>query len=178
MNLLVPFDEKRARKVTVGRKAGAKKYNDDILLNIIEGIRPISAKDWERIASAYKDSTNESVLREYAVVKRYFIEKLCNNNKKPTGEAAPPVKVARAQRIYHAILAKSGCGNYGASSDDDDDEEDELLVEDDDHDDEGQTYEDVNHDAVAQTQTVNDVVPLGRDYDSQINAFPYCAYAT
>ena len=142
------------------------------------------------MGAAYKDSTNESVLREYAVVKRYFIEKLCNNNKKPTGEAAPPVKVARAQRIYHAILAKSGCGNYGASSDDDDDdddddydvddddEEDELLVEDDDHDDEGQTYEDVNHDAVAQTQTVNDVVPLGRDYDSQINAFPYCAYAT
>jgi hypothetical protein len=100
------------------------------------------------LGAAYKDSTNESVLREYAVVKRYFIEKLCNNNKKPTGEAAP-VKVGRAQHVYHAILAKSGCGNYGASSDVDDD-------------DEGQTYEDV-----AQTQTVNDVVPLRRAVGSR-----------
>jgi hypothetical protein len=60
------------------------KYNDSKLLSLIKNYLPSGSEDWKRIAMEYQNVTKEDKLRDYSDVKRYFIEKLCNKNKKGT----------------------------------------------------------------------------------------------
>lgn len=110
-------------------------YKAKILLNIVDRLEPIGSAQWMEVADKYKVDSGEGDLRDWQDLKRYFVEKLCDKNKKPTGESAPKPQVARAQAIYEKILRKEGCGIYGdeASS------EDEFEDEDEDDDDEEET---------------------------------------
>ena len=111
-------------------------YKAKILLDIVDRLEPIGSAQWMDVADRYKVDSGEGSLRDWQDLKRYFVEKLCDKNKKPTGESAPKPQVARAQAIYEKILRKEGCGIYGDEAasedefeDDDDDDEDEEDTE-------------------------------------------------
>ena len=98
-------------------------YKSRILLEVIRGVEPASKIGWERVAIEYKERSQEAVLRDYQDIKRYFIQKMCNSNKKITGESNAKKSVEDSQRVYNRILAKEGAGDYGDEDDDDDEEE-------------------------------------------------------
>ena len=65
----------------------------------------------------YKIAAQETVDREGPDMKRYFIQKLCNNGRKPTGNSGTNDTTRRAQEIYQRILCKENVGIYGDDSD-------------------------------------------------------------
>ena len=79
-----------------GRKT--PNYKSNILLEVIRGVEPASKIGWERLALEYKEKSQEGVLRDYQNIKRHFIQKMCNSNKKITGEAAAKKSVEDSQR--------------------------------------------------------------------------------
>ena len=93
-----------APKVGTGRGRGFPNYQKDILLNIISDLLPTGALAWQRVAERYRAGSGENSDREPADLKRFFVQKVCNNNKKPTGEASGDIK--RAQDIRRRILVK------------------------------------------------------------------------
>ena len=68
---------------------------------------------WETVTSEYWKQSCESNKRDPAEIKKYFITKLCNNNKKPTGKSTPDKFVSEAQKIYSRILENESADNYG-----------------------------------------------------------------
>jgi hypothetical protein len=131
-----------------GRKT--PNYKKDIVLNIVAAYEPVGMEEWTQVARDYRVMAKETIDRDPADVRRYFIEKLCNKNKKPTGVAAPDPITARAQKLYRAILVKSQAGSFGDSSDseveDDDDPviEEDAVGEDDYDEDVGEETDDIN----------------------------------
>ena len=114
----------------VGKRQGVVRYNKKILLDEIRKFKPISRLEWESVAINYQKLTGEKVIREVDDIKRQFITKMCDNNKKPTGKAAPKASVEAAQKVYRKMLEKSGAGNYGGSDDYDDDDSDDVNAND------------------------------------------------
>ena len=96
-----------------GRKS--PNYKNHILLEIIKGIEPAGRVDWERVAVRYQENSNEAVLRDYQDIKRHFIQKMCNSQKKVTGESSAVKLVQDSQNVYERILRKEGAGNYNSS---------------------------------------------------------------
>ena len=84
---------------------------------------PASKLGWEEVADDYKLSTKEEDLRGYENVKRHFIKKMCDSNKKVTGSSASHAAVLAAQKVYQEILEKEGGGDYGADNQRDDDDD-------------------------------------------------------
>ena len=70
-----------------GRVPGAKQYHKPTLYDLVAQYRPISSVMWDLVAAQYRARTGELKVRDN--VKRYFVQKCCNNNKKPTGQSAP-----------------------------------------------------------------------------------------
>ena len=52
-----------------GRKAGALKYDDKILLRIINAHLPSGSDEWEVVAAAYTEASREAVPRDGGHVK-------------------------------------------------------------------------------------------------------------
>eukprot|EP00602_Paraphysomonas_sp_CaronLab_P003978 CAMPEP_0185017820 /NCGR_PEP_ID=MMETSP1103-20130426/703_1 /TAXON_ID=36769 /ORGANISM="Paraphysomonas bandaiensis, Strain Caron Lab Isolate" /LENGTH=258 /DNA_ID=CAMNT_0027547401 /DNA_START=50 /DNA_END=822 /DNA_ORIENTATION=- len=100
-----------------GRRAGVPNYKKGIVLNIVNDILPSSSLDWVAVAERYKIAAQETVDREGPDMKRYFIQKLCNNGRKPTGNSGTNDTTRRAQEIYQRILCKENVGIYGDDSD-------------------------------------------------------------
>ena len=125
--------------MTGGRKS--PNYKTEILLRIVSRIQPASAAEWKRVAVDYKIDSHEVEERDGVDIKRHFIEKMCNRNKKVTGEASPKnALVKEAQRLYGLILKKEGAVDYGGSGSGSSDESDSSA--DDDYEDESNDYED------------------------------------
>ena len=68
------------------------------------------------VAKLYQKKSGELKLRDYNDVKRYCNVKLCNSNRKVTGQSSAPPITAEAQRIYNKTLQKMGTGDYGGGS--------------------------------------------------------------
>ena len=80
-----------------GRTKGAKNYQNSKLMEVVERILPTSSIAWKAVCIDYKIASGETIDRDYVDVKRYWNNKLCDNNRKPTGQSAPNVEVAKAQ---------------------------------------------------------------------------------
>ena len=106
-----------------GTRKGKPNYKSSILLKVVRSILPASKLGWEEVAEDYKLSTKEEDLRGYEDVKRHFIKKMCDSNKKVTGSSAPHTAVLAAQKVYQEILEKEGGGDYGADNQRDDDDD-------------------------------------------------------
>ena len=107
-------------------------YKAKILLDVVDFVLPIGSVQWQEVAQRYKAESGDADLRDWQDLKRYFVEKLCDKNRKPTGESAPKPQVARAQAIHEKMLRKEGAAVYGdeISSEDGNDDEDEEDDED------------------------------------------------
>jgi hypothetical protein len=66
-----------------GRTLGAKNYNRELLLSIINTWKPSSSVVWETVTEQYHKKSEEDKLRDPQEVKKYFITKMCNNGIKP-----------------------------------------------------------------------------------------------
>jgi hypothetical protein len=86
-------------KIAGGRGRGVPNYKKDVLMNIIADILPTGALAWQRVAERYRISSSENIDRDPADIKIFFIQKLCNNNKKPTGEASGEIKKPTGRRM-------------------------------------------------------------------------------
>lgn len=100
------------------RTKGSLRYDNGALLSLIAIVKPASVLQWKDVGQRYKAVSGEATVRDYDSLKRYFIQTLCNNHKKPTGSSAPPPQVAQAQEIYQQILAKQGSASIGSGLDD------------------------------------------------------------
>jgi hypothetical protein len=54
--------------------------------------------------------------RDAAGLKRFFIEKCCDRNKKPTGTSRPTELIRQSQKKYQRILMSADAAVYGYSS--------------------------------------------------------------
>lgn len=84
-------------------------YNNDVLLDTIANILPVSVEEWKLIAIGYQAVTGEPSMRNPAQLKRYFNEKLCG--KKLRGAAKPSrmmkTALAIAQQMEHKEFGHS-----------------------------------------------------------------------
>jgi hypothetical protein len=115
--------------------AGRPNYNKVVLANIVEKYLPDGSKKWDNVAAKYMEASGEALIRETTTLKRFWIEKCCNNNKKPSGgkltDAANDF-LQRCQGIHRMVLTNNGSSNAGNEGDSDDEDEDEDDNEDED----------------------------------------------
>ena len=132
-----------AGQVRPGRKPGAKKYKEDLLMRIIGNLLPSGMDEWTAVADQYVLAAQESLERDPVHIKRHFTQKMCDGFKKPTGSSVKSKNIEKAQKIYSEIMEKNNAevfgaddGDNGDDDDDDDDDEDETYDIDDEEDDE------------------------------------------
>lgn len=129
----------------MGPKRNHPNYKNEVLLAVISEVLPAGAQMWEDVASQYQIATGEIEKRDADVIKRHFNDKLCNGNKKPTGNSGDARNdlILRAQRIKLQILQNQAIGNVGSGvrndedgfgfdnddEDADDNEEEDFLTE-------------------------------------------------
>ena len=134
-----------------GRASGSVNYEKELLLNIIEAIIPDGAVGWKLVAERYFIASKDEVLRDYQVIKDYFIKNLCNQGKvKPTGKSSPSDLTQQAITIYAKIKDRMHSKVYGTESDEDEGRADEEVVSvddssDDDDDDDVDNDEEEDH---------------------------------
>ena len=101
-----------------GQVPGAKQYHKPTLYDLVAQYRPISSVMWDLVAAQYRARTGELKVRDN--VKRYFVQKCCNNNKKPTGQSAPDPFTEKCQNLWRSILASEDASDMGDSDSDED----------------------------------------------------------
>jgi hypothetical protein len=100
-----------------GRRSGFPNYKREILLNIINDILPVGQEHWKEVANRYKVAASENCVRDSVDLKRHFLEKLCDRNKKPTGVSSPKPEIQRVQKIYRRILQRENSCSIGEGND-------------------------------------------------------------
>ena len=111
-----PSPAPRHRGCTPGRP----NYQNNILISIIERLLPNGNEGWRLVALAYKEESGEEILRSEDDVKKNWVQKLCNNMKKPTGRMGTDAKdrINQCIGIERRILDKMTSGILEASSED------------------------------------------------------------
>jgi hypothetical protein len=89
-------------------------YNKSLLLELVKQFKPTCAAHWRLIAQAYQQRTGEAELRRPSSLKRFFIEKMCNNMKKPTGGGNQVI--LDSQTAWLSIIEREGAISYGVAS--------------------------------------------------------------
>lgn len=109
------------------RRNGAPNYRTDVLIGIVESLKPKGAEGWKRVAVLYQQDSGETMLRDGDDIKRHWIEKLCNKFKKPTGKTGQieSDRIFRCQTIQRGIQAEIECEIMGMKSADEDSEEED-----------------------------------------------------
>jgi len=74
------------------RARGAKNYKKEVLLEVVKEILHAGAYAWEQVVNLYKERSGENVVCDQDDVKRHWVEKLCNEFKKPTVSAGGAVQ--------------------------------------------------------------------------------------
>lgn len=120
----------------MAKKTGVKNYRNDILIDMIESIKPSGAEAWKQVAVLYQNATNEAELRDSDDIKRHWTQKLCNGFR-PTGRSGSDKdRILRCLNIQHKIMDASAASMYGfeegtSGSEDDHDEGDSAADEED-----------------------------------------------
>ena len=104
----------------VGRRKDAVNYKNDVLIRVIGEILPNGEYGWQAVALAYQEETKEETARDTTDLKKHWIQKLCNNMKKPTGRTGENNDcIHRCILIEKKIMTKTHSGILGLSSDSD-----------------------------------------------------------
>ena len=64
-----------------GRPPGARNYRNDILIDIVDKMRPIGLEAWKAVAAAYMVDAAEESPRDAKDLRDHWVKKLCNNYK-------------------------------------------------------------------------------------------------
>ena len=144
-----------------GRSSGTPNYKNNLLVDCVENILPVSTEEWHCVSHRYKTISGETIDREPLHVKRNFIEKCCLNFKKPTGSSKALPMVERAQRAYEKILKKSNQTVAGASSDEELAEDEEETESSESSEAEAEADVAINHDEDVPTSEVSVLAASG-----------------
>jgi len=80
-------------------------------------VRPIGNNGWEIVAQRYCEASGEVDPREVKDLKSHWVNKLCNNFKKPTGKTGEAGdRINRCIEIERQIQLQTDAAIYGASS--------------------------------------------------------------
>eukprot|EP01035_Chromulina_nebulosa_P019560 gene19560-25460_t len=139
-----------------------KTYNTNILLDVIENVKPVGIFMWKEVAKKYQEATNELKLRDYDDIKRHFIEKLCNRGIKLTNKTIKSEVIERAQAIQ-AMIFQRQYGDYDDNSQFDQDYEDGDDIEDD------HTFIEEKLKNFSPVQPVKDVQDINADTDLNVS---------
>ena len=71
-----------------GRAAGAKTQNKKTLYKLVKQYKPTNMVLWGIIAEQYRVACGELEARPAAVIKKFFVTKMCNSMRKPTGSSS------------------------------------------------------------------------------------------
>lgn len=112
-----------------GVRLGVKNYNSTKLLGVIEKVLPGCEEEWKRVGLLYKIESGEDTIRDWKALKRCFLNKLCDNLKRPTGLSAPNELTTKARMLSEKIKRKLSCGILGDEDGDPDDEEEDNLMD-------------------------------------------------
>ena len=149
-----------------GRMTGAKTYNKPTLYKLVAQFKPTNMVLWSTIAEQYRISCGELEARPAAVIKRFWVQKMCNSMRKPTGSSGVDDITAKCQhlnRTFHQIEEGDTFGDSdseleaypeAANSSDSD-----STVEDPDEDHMEEDSENIHTPTVAVQKTKNSVVP-------------------
>jgi hypothetical protein len=98
-----------------------KKYNHDVLLQVIQMKKPTNPAMWNDVAQTYATLSGEGESRGGPNVEKYFIEKMCNSQKKITGDTGTAKNnlTIRSQQIYRSIM--TSLSTHRSNLDDDSD---------------------------------------------------------
>jgi hypothetical protein len=94
-----------------GRQTGAKTYNKPTLLKLITKIKPTNSITWGIVAEHYRVQCGELEARSPAVLKKFFVQKMCNNNRKPTGDSGTDSITLKSQELYLKLLRSEESDN-------------------------------------------------------------------
>ena len=100
-----------------GRSAGARNYKKKELMRVVAEILPNGEYGWQAVALAYQQASNEPTARNTDDLKRYWVNKLCNGMKKPTGRMGADAAdlIHKCIAIEKKILEKTHSGMIGFS---------------------------------------------------------------
>ena len=100
-----------------GRASGARNYKKKELIRCVNEILPNGEYGWQAVALAYQQASNEPAPRNTDDLKKYWINKLCNGMKKPTGQMGADAAdlIHKCIAIEKKILEKTHSGMIGFS---------------------------------------------------------------
>jgi hypothetical protein len=100
-----------------GRVNGKWNYKNDVLIKIVEDLRPYGSEGWASVSAQYREASEEDDFRDPKDLKEHWIWKLCNNYKKPTGKTGEPGdRIHRCQEIDRLINLDNEARVMGATS--------------------------------------------------------------
>jgi len=86
-----------------GRAAGAKTYNKKTLYKLVKQFKPTNMVLWGIIAEQYRVACGELEARPAAVIKKFFVTKMCNSMRKPTGSSGIDDMTAKSQSLQRPL---------------------------------------------------------------------------
>ena len=120
-----------------GRAAGAKTYNKKTLYKLVKQYKPTNMVLWATIAEQYRVACGELEARPAAVIKKFFVTKMCNSMRKPTGSSGIDDMTAKSQSLQRSLHQIEEGDTFGDELEDDEvfEEGSEPSVSDSDSDD-------------------------------------------
>jgi hypothetical protein len=98
-----------------GRQSGAKSYKKPTLYKIITQVKPVNALLWNIVAEQYRVECGEFEARPGPVIKKFFMAKMCNGNKKPTGSSGTDDFTVKCQALARELYRREEGETFGDS---------------------------------------------------------------
>ena len=114
-----------------GRQAGAKTYNKQTVFKLISQLKPTNMVLWGTVAEQYRIACGELEARQASVFKKFFIQKMCNSMRKPTGSSGIDDFTAKCQALNRSLYALEEGDTFGDSDDEDEVMENTQISNDD-----------------------------------------------
>jgi hypothetical protein len=119
------------------------------------------------VAEKYRCSMGEISMRDPSSMKRFFIHKMCNNNRKPTGSSGIDDFTQRCQTLYRNIIKDEEAENLG---DDDDDLFGPRVVSSSSNNDASEVIEDSQRSEMVDEEHDNET-PRDNDGDDEVSEY-------
>ena len=94
-----------------GRLAGAKTYNKKTLYMLVKQYTPSNMVLWGIIAEQYRVTCGELEARPAAVIKKFFVMKMCNSMRKPTVSSGIDDMTAKCQSLQRSLYQEDTFGD-------------------------------------------------------------------
>jgi cobalamin biosynthesis protein CobT len=156
-----------------GRVTGAKTYNKQTLFKLVQQYKPVNMVLWGTIAEQYRVACGELEARSAPIIKKFFVQKMCNNMRKPTGSSGIDDFTAKCQSLNRNLYQIEEGEAFGDENDEDPDFQDDHISSDSesdagDNETDGMAEDDdpINTPTVEVSKAKNSFIPASTDSSS------------